>query len=77
MVLAMQASAQGGNPMQRPIFARRPLPFVAAPELPPMYYWPMPIKCAVMSTCIILCIIVYAAMAGGIIGLASLVLSLV
>ncbi|GAB4549325.1 MAG: hypothetical protein Kow0063_44200 [Anaerolineae bacterium] len=63
--------------MQRPIFARRPLPLVAMPELPPMYDWPRPVKWAIMSACIILCLVFYTAMAGGIISLASLVLGLV
>jgi hypothetical protein len=62
--------------MQRPIFVRRPLPSVATSELPPMYDWPRPIKYAIMSACVMLCIIVYTAMASGIISLATLVLGL-
>jgi hypothetical protein len=39
-----------------------------------MYDWPRPIKYALMSACVILCIIVYAIMASGMIELATLVL---
>jgi hypothetical protein len=60
--------------MQRPIFARRPLFSVRTPDLPPMYDWPRPIKYTLMSACVILCIIVYAIMASGMIELATLVL---
>ena len=42
-----------------------------------MYDWPRPIKYAIMSVCVTLCIIVYTAMASGIISLATLVLGLV
>jgi len=62
--------------MQRPIFARIPIVSVATPALPPMYNWPTPVKYAVMSACVMLCIIAYALMAWGIMGLATLVLEL-
>ena len=62
--------------MQRPIFARRPFLSVTTSDLPPMYRWPRPIKYALMSACVILCIIVYAIMASGLIGLATLVLGI-
>jgi hypothetical protein len=60
--------------MQRPILARTPLVSVSTSDLPPMYDWPRPIKHAIMSVCVILCILLYAAMASGLIGLATLVL---
>ncbi len=62
--------------MQRPIFARVPIVSVATHTLPPMYDWPKPVKYAVMSACITLCIIAYALMAWGIMGLATLLLGL-
>ena len=63
--------------MQRPIFARRPLLSVTSSDLPPMYDWPRPIKYAIVSVCVILCVIAYTIMASGIISLATLVLGLV
>jgi hypothetical protein len=60
--------------MQRPIFAGRPLISINTSDLPPMYYWPRPIKYAIMSVSVILCVIAYAMMASGLIGLATLVL---
>jgi hypothetical protein len=42
-----------------------------------MYTWPRPIKYAIISVCVLLCIIAYTAMASGIISLATLVLDLV
>ena len=62
--------------MQRPIFVRRPLLSVTTSDLPPMYRWPRPIKAALMSACVILCIIIYAIMASGMIALATLVLGI-
>jgi hypothetical protein len=62
--------------MQRPIFARKLLLSVTTSDLPPMYDWPRPIKYALMSACVILCVIVYAAMASGLIGSATLVLGI-
>jgi hypothetical protein len=47
---------------------------VATPTLPPMYDWPTPVKYAVTSACIILCIIAYTVMGWGLIGLATLIL---
>ena len=61
--------------MQRPIFAKRPFLSITTPDLPPMYDWPRPIKYALTSACVILCIIVYAIMASGMIELATLVLA--
>jgi hypothetical protein len=60
--------------MQRPVFARKPLLSVTTSDLPPMYDWPKPIKYAIMGVCVILCVIAYAIMASGMIGLATLVL---
>ena len=60
--------------MQRPIFARVPIVSVATPTLPPMYDWPTPVKYAVTSACIMLCIIAYTVMGWGLIGLATLIL---
>ena len=60
--------------MQRPIFARTPLFSVTTSDLPPMYEWPRPIKVAIMSVSVILCVIAYAIMASGLIGLATLIL---
>ena len=62
--------------MQRPIFARMPIVSVATPTLPPMYDWPTPVKYAVMSVCITLCIVAYTMMGWGFMGLATLVLGL-
>jgi len=41
-----------------------------------MYDWPTSVKRSIFGACVILCIIAYAAMASGIIGLATLVLGL-
>ena len=62
--------------MQRPIFAKMPIVSVATPTLPPMYDWPTPVKYAVMSACIMLCIVAYTVMGRGIMGLATLILGL-
>lgn len=61
--------------MQRPTFVRMPTVRVATMSLPPMYTWPIPIKRVIFGLCVILCISAYAAMAAGIIGLATLVLA--
>ena len=62
--------------MQRPTFVKVPNVTVAALSLPPMYGWPTPVKRAILGVCMILCIIAYAVMAAGIVGLAMLVLGL-
>jgi hypothetical protein len=40
-----------------------------------MYDWPRPIKVAIMSVSVILCVIAYAIMVSGMIGLTTLVLA--
>jgi hypothetical protein len=62
--------------MQRPTFVRMPTVSVATLSLPPMYAWPMPVKRAIIGVCFILCLMAYATMAAGIIGLTTLVLGL-
>jgi hypothetical protein len=71
-----QASAKGGNAMQRPTFVKEPIVTVAAISLPPMYDWPDPVKRIVLVACTILCVIAYVMMTAGIVGLATLVLGL-
>jgi hypothetical protein len=41
-----------------------------------MYTWPAHVKRAVLSVCVVLCLIAYVAMAVGVIGLATVVLGL-
>jgi hypothetical protein len=71
-----QASVEGGNAMQRPTFVKEPIVTVAALSLPPMYDWPDPVKRTVLAACTILCVIAYVVMTAGVVGLATLVLSL-
>jgi hypothetical protein len=63
--------------MERPTFVRAPVISVAVSPLPPMYTWPAFVKRAVLSVCVVLCVIAYIAMALGVIGLATVVLGLV
>ena len=42
-----------------------------------MYTWPTPVKRAILSACILCCIVAYAAMVTAILSLATLVLGLV
>ncbi len=60
--------------MERLTFIKVPNALVAAMSLPPMHAWPIPIKRIVLGACIMVCIIAYAVMAAGIVGLATLVL---
>ena len=60
--------------MQIPTFVRNPVIRVAVFSLPPMYTWPAAVKRAVLSVCVVLCLIAYVAMAVGVIGLATVVL---
>ncbi len=62
--------------MERSTFAKAPIVAVAVLGLPPMHAWPTPVKRAVLGACIMLCIIAYAVMAAGIIGVATLILGL-
>ena len=62
--------------MERLTFVKAPIVSVTALSLPPMYVWPTPVKRIVLGASIILCIIAYAVMAAGIVGLATLVLGL-
>ena len=62
--------------MQRPTFVKASVIPVTGMSLPPMYTWPALVKRAVLSVCIVLCLIAYVAMAVGIIGLATVVLGL-
>ena len=62
--------------MQRPTFVKEPIVTVAALSLPPIYTWPTPVKRTVFAACTVLCVIAYALMTTGIIGLAWLVLGL-
>ena len=62
--------------MQRPTFVRAPVISVTLIPLPPMYTWPALVKRAVLSVCVVLCLIAYVAMAVGVIGLATVVLEL-
>ena len=41
-----------------------------------MYTWPPLVKRAILSVCVVLCLMAYVAMAVGIIGLATVVLGL-
>jgi len=62
--------------MQRPTLIRVPSVSVAVSSLPPIYAWPVPVKRAVLSVCIVLCLAAYVAMALGLIGLVTVALEL-
>jgi hypothetical protein len=62
--------------MERLTFTKIPIVSVMTMSLPPMHAWPSPIKRIVLAACIVLCIIAYAVMTVGVVGLATLVLGL-
>jgi hypothetical protein len=59
--------------MRRPLLARPPMVVALSVSLPPMYVWPAPLKRIVLAVCVVLCLAVYALMAAGILGLATVV----